>query len=281
MTPVQHIHTASPAHMPGLKTFRALPIHGMNQIDPFIFLNHHGPDEFPPANRGLPFGPHPHRGFETLTFVINGEVLHADSTGGESVIKAGGVQWMTAGKGIVHKEISSDEFKRVGGSLEILQLWMNLPAHKKMVEPAYQGLQKDEIPVVPFNGGNIQAIAGYWNGVEGGIRSITNHKIGLIHFNGKAELTLNWEAKRSLFLYVVKGAVLVNGEKINSLQFPEFSEGSGLITVTSDEPAILIYAEGTPINEPMVSHGPFVMNTEQEINQAVRDYQSGKMGVLR
>jgi redox-sensitive bicupin YhaK (pirin superfamily) len=181
----------------------------------------------------------------------------------------------------VHKEVSSDEFKRVGGSLEILQLWMNLPAKKKMVEPAYQGLQKDEIPVVPFDGGNIQVIAGNWSGVKGGARSITNHTISLIHFYGKAELTLNWEAGRSLFLYVVKGSVRVNGEKINSLQFPEFSEGGRAVTVTSEEPAILIYAEGTPINEPMVSHGPFVMNTEQEINQAIRDYQSGKMGVLR
>src|SRR5215217_1466840 len=136
-----------------LVTYRAMPTHAvpMNAIDPFIFLNHHGRQEYFPHNNGLPFGPHPHRGFETVTFILEGDLTHKDSSGANSVIKAGGVQWMTAGKGLIHAEVSSEEFKIKGGPLEILQLWVNLPAKYKMTEPKYVGLQKDQIPVLTLD----------------------------------------------------------------------------------------------------------------------------------
>ena len=131
-----------------LVTTRPLPGPGIEQIDPFLFLNHHGPQTYPPNNRGLPFGPHPHRGFETVTFILEGELAHRDSAGHESVIRAGGVQWMTAGSGLIHAEVSPEDFLRSGGPLEILQLWVNLPARLKMTRPRYQGVQADEIPTL-------------------------------------------------------------------------------------------------------------------------------------
>jgi len=129
-----------------LVTYRALPtpLMTMNQLDPFIFLNHHGRQEYLPGNAGLPFGLHPHRGIETITFILEGELMHKDSRGAASIIKAGGVQWMTAGSGLIHAEISSDDFKKNGGPLEILQLWINLPAKYKMTAPKYVGLQQNE-----------------------------------------------------------------------------------------------------------------------------------------
>ena len=156
---IKHNHKAVSEPIADLVTFRALPTSSvsMNQLDPFIFLNHHGWQHYPPNNNGLPFGPHPHRGFETVTFILEGDLMHRDSSGGGSVIHAGGVQWMTAGSGLIHAEISSPEFKKKGGPLEILQLWINLPAKFKMTPPAYTGLQKDEIPVVQWDDGKVQA----------------------------------------------------------------------------------------------------------------------------
>src|SRR3954447_2866214 len=152
-----------------LHTWRPLPNDEIEQIDPFLFLNHHGPQVYPPGNRGLPFGPHPHRGFETVTFILEGELAHHDTGGHESVIRAGGVQWMTAGRGLVHAELSPAEFKARGGPLEILQLWVNLPARLKMTEPRYVGLQAAEIPsVATFDRlGRVHVIAGEWGGAKG------------------------------------------------------------------------------------------------------------------
>src|SRR3954452_14050440 len=146
-----------------LHTWRPLPNDEIEQIDPFLFLNHHGPQVYPPGNRGLPFGPHPHRGFETITFIVEGSLLHRDTGGHESVIKDGGVQWMTAGRGLEHAELSPDDFLRNGGPLEILQLWVNLPSRLKMTEPKYIGLQGDELP--SFD--DVTLISGTWNGHEG------------------------------------------------------------------------------------------------------------------
>jgi redox-sensitive bicupin YhaK (pirin superfamily) len=139
-----------------LVTRRPLPGPAIEQVDPFLFLNHHGPQTYPPNNQGLPFGPHPHRGFETVTFILEGELAHLDSGGHESIIRAGGVQWMTAGAGLVHAELSPASFKQAGGPLEILQLWVNLPGRLKMTAPAYVGLQREDIPVLQLDGGKVR-----------------------------------------------------------------------------------------------------------------------------
>ncbi|HSO06022.1 MAG TPA: pirin family protein, partial [Pelomicrobium sp.] len=145
---LRRLHPAHRDDIGDLVTRRPLPGPGLAQIDPFLFLNHHGPQTYAPGNVGLPFGPHPHRGFETVTFILAGELAHRDSAGHESVIAAGGTQWMTAGRGIVHAELSPETFKRRGGALEILQLWVNLPARLKFTAPRYVGLQRDAIPAV-------------------------------------------------------------------------------------------------------------------------------------
>lgn len=145
-------HPAKRDDIGDLTTRRPLPGPGLDQLDPFLFLNHHGPQTYPANNHGLPFGPHPHRGFETVTFILEGSLAHADSARHQSVINAGGVQWMTAGSGIVHAEISPPEFLRDGGPLEILQLWVNLPARLKMSEPRYVGLQQESIPSIALPG---------------------------------------------------------------------------------------------------------------------------------
>ncbi len=136
-----------------LTTRRPVPGPGLDQVDPFLFLNHHGPQTYEPGNNGLPFGPHPHRGFETVTFILTGSLAHHDTGGHESVIEAGGVQWMTAGSGLIHAEVSPPSFKRQGGPLEILQLWVNLPARLKMTTPAYTGVQADQIPAISIANG--------------------------------------------------------------------------------------------------------------------------------
>ncbi|HEV7621954.1 MAG TPA: pirin family protein, partial [Flavisolibacter sp.] len=147
MRTIKALHKAQYEPIDDLVTYRAMPTKEvpMNLLDPFIFLNHHGRQKYPPRNRGLPFGPHPHRGFETVTFILEGDLMHKDTSGSASVINESGIQWMTAGKGLIHAEISSDEFKQHGGYLEILQLWINLPAKDKLIEPKYTGLQKKDI----------------------------------------------------------------------------------------------------------------------------------------
>src|SRR4051812_1688032 len=150
---VKQLHPSYRDDIGDLVTRRAIPGPGIEHLDPFLFLNHHGPQLYPPNNRGLPFGPHPHRGFETVTFILDGELSHLDSGGHESIIHPGGVQWMTAGSGLVHAELSPESFKQAGGPLEILQLWINLPARLKMTKPAYRGLGGGDIPGVGLPGG--------------------------------------------------------------------------------------------------------------------------------
>src|ERR1700741_5011352 len=143
---IEGVYPAQRDDIADLVTRRPVPGPHIDQVDPFLFLNHHGPQVYRPGNAGLPFGPHPHRGFETVTFILDGELMHRDSGGHESVITAGGVQWMTAGSGLVHAELSPERFLREGGRLEILQLWVNLPARLKMTRPRYQGVQREQIP---------------------------------------------------------------------------------------------------------------------------------------
>src|SRR5690242_10135035 len=175
MRTVAKIHPAPRDDIADLVTRRPVPGPGLDQVDPFLFLNRHGPQVYPPDNAGLPFGPHPHRGFETVTFVLAGELAHYDSGGHESVIGAGGVPWMTAGAGLVHAEVSPTAFKRDGGPLEILQLWVNLPARLKMTPPRYTGLQRAQIPVVAFpdGAGELALISGTLAESEGPIHSLT------------------------------------------------------------------------------------------------------------
>lgn len=264
-----------------LTTRRPLPSPGLDQLDPFLFLNHHGPQVYPAGNRGLPFGPHPHRGFETVTFILEGSLAHADSADHQSVIGAGGVQWMTAGSGVVHAEISPPEFLREGGPLEILQLWINLPATLKMSEPRYTGLQRESIPALtPPGGGKLNLIAGEFDGQHGPVETLTDVFMSTLTLSGGSSNALPVPAGRQVFLYVVDGDVSAGGDKVEPQHLVELgTEGDGIeLTATTD--SRLIFGHAEIIGEPVVSHGPFVMNSREEIFQAVEDYQAGRFGGL-
>ncbi|MFZ4687192.1 MAG: pirin family protein [Hyphomonadaceae bacterium] len=274
------LHPSHRDDIADLVTRRPIPGPRLQQVDPFLFLNHHGPQVYPPNNLGLPFGPHPHRGFETVTFILEGELMHADSGGHQSVIGPGGVQWMTAGSGLVHAELSPDGFKRKGGPLEILQLWVNLPSRLKMTRPRYQGFQGDAFPVVIASGGKakVNLVSGSWGGATGPIESITGNFMSVIIAQAGAQLAFDGLAGRNVFLYLVSGRVRINGADVAEHHLVELDNAGDALALEATRDTRLLFGHGEPINEPVVSYGPFVMNTSDEIRNAIADYQAGKMG---
>lgn len=274
---IRRLHPAYRDDIGDLVTRRPLPGPKVDQIDPFLFLNHHGPQEYPPNNRGLPFGPHPHRGFETVTFILDGELAHRDSAGHESVIRAGGVQWMTAGRGLVHAELSPEDFKRRGGPLEILQLWVNLPARLKATAPAYTGLPREAIPALATDDGRgkVNLIAGRFNGAEGPIRSLTGVFMSTVELAAGGGVEFAGLTGRNVFLYVVRGRIEVTGSIAPAFTLVELSDDGDTVALRAAEDCVLLFGHAEPLHEPVVAHGPFVMNTREEIAQAIRDYQAG------
>lgn len=273
---LKRAHPAQRDDIADLVTRRPLPGPALPHLDPFLFLNHHGPQTYAPGNRGLPFGPHPHRGFETVTFILEGELAHSDTGGHESVIAAGGVQWMTAGSGLVHAELSPDSFKRSGGPLEILQLWVNLPARLKMSPPRYTGLQRADIPALPIEGGRLNLVAGQWEGRSGPVETLTDIFMSWVELDGGARVSLPAPRGRSVFLYAVRGDVQVGGEDVPAQRLAELNDDGDGVEIAAGGPAVLLYGHAEPYREPIVSYGPFVMNSEDEIRQAIRDYQAGR-----
>jgi quercetin 2,3-dioxygenase len=261
-----------------LVTRRPLPNEELDQIDPFLFLNHHGPQVYPPGNRGLPFGPHPHRGFETVTFIVAGSLLHRDTGGHESVIGAGGVQWMTAGRGLEHAEVSPPEFLERGGPLEILQLWVNLPAKLKMVEPHYLGVQKEGIPEAALGGSRVHVISGEIGARVGPVSSLTGVHMSTVALSTGATVVLPAPRVRNVFLYVVRGKVRIEGEIGREVHLLDMNADGDEIAIEGLTDALLLFGHAEPLGEPVVAQGPFVMNTREEIIQAYRDYQAGKFG---
>ncbi len=261
-----------------LVTRRPVPGPGLAQVDPFLFLNHHGPQVYAAGNNGLPFGPHPHRGFETVSFIVAGEMAHRDSGGHDSVIRAGGIQWMTAGSGLIHAEISPDSFKRAGGPLEILQLWINLPSRLKMTKPAYTGLQREDIPAITVAGGVVNLIAGTFGDHSGPIASLTSVTMMTVSLDAGAQVTLPAPQGRAVFFYTVAGSPQVGETRIKPFHLATFDDAGDTIAVTAEAPVTLLYGHADPIGEPVVAHGPFVMTTREEIGEAIRDYQAGLFG---
>jgi len=271
-------HPAYRDDIADLITRRPLPGPGLEQVDPFLFLNHHGPQVYAPNNNGLPFGPHPHRGFETVTFILTGNLAHYDTGGHESVIEAGGVQWMTAGSGLIHAEVSPPSFKQSGGPLEILQLWVNLPSKLKMTAPRYTGVQADGIPalLVADGKGVLNLIAGQFQGTQGPIPSLTGVFMSTLRLQAGAQVQLPAPATRSVFLYVVSGQVSIGGTRVKPWHLVSLNADGDTLAIDASSDAVLVFGHADPIDEPVVAHGPFVMNTRGEIEQAIRDYQAGK-----
>ena len=282
MRKIKQFHQAVYAPIDDLVTYRALPTGSIQYLDPFLFLNHHGPQHYGPHNNGLPFGPHPHRGFETLTYILQGDITHQDSMTGESVIKTGGIQWMTAGSGLVHAEVSSAAFKQEGGMEEVIQIWLNLPARLKMTPPNYIGLQKESIPAISLDEGRVTAhlISGQWGEAKGPVDSLTGIHNSNIELVAGGQFRIKVEAKRNILFYVTKGKVRVNGTEAALHTLVEFANEGEAIEVEALSEAAIIFGHGEPYGEPIVAHGPFVMNSSEEIRQAMLDYQSGKMGGL-
>jgi redox-sensitive bicupin YhaK (pirin superfamily) len=282
---VRALHRARREDIGDLVTYQALPVGALGAagLEPFLFLNHHGPQVYPPRNSGLPFGPHPHRGFETVTFILAGDLVHKDSGGCESLIRAGGVQWMTAGRGLVHSETSSEEFLREGGRLEILQLWLNLPARLKMTEPRYAGLQREEIPVVRLDGGRValDPLAGEWGGARPAFETLTDVHLAVLRFEDGGRFAAEVAQGRSVFFYVVGGELTVNGAGAGALHLVEFGGEGTRVEAEARGGAVVLFGHAAPNREPVAARGPFVMNTDAEIAEAVRDYQAGRFGVWR
>ena len=278
------VYSAPPRHWVGdgfpVRSMFSYQSHGKH-VSPFLLLDHAGPMHFDPADRPRGVGEHPHRGFETVTIVYEGEVEHKDSTGAGGRIGPGDVQWMTAGSGILHQEFHSHEFTRTGGNLEMVQLWVNLPANDKMTDPSYQTLLDADIPVIDLadGAGQVRVIAGEFDGHRGPACTFTPMHVWDLRLNrdGKARLELpdGWNS----MLVVLRGTIEINGTEIARdgelvVLGPE-REG---VDLESNNDAVVLVLSGEPIDEPIVGHGPFVMNTDEEIHQAIRDFSSGQFG---
>lgn len=252
-------------------------------ISPFLLFDYAGPMDFPPTNERLGVGEHPHRGFETVTIVYSGEVEHRDSSGGGGKIGPGDVQWMTAASGIVHEEFHGRDFAQRGGLFEMVQLWINLPAKNKMSPPRYQPIVSSQIPVtkLPDNQGSVRVIAGEFDGVTGPAQTFTPIYIWDLRLTSEQPINLAVPEGYNTLLAVLKGSLRVNNaETIGAAQVAIFNPTGSHICIDRAQNATALLLCGEPIDEPIVGSGPFVMNTQEEIHQAMADYQSGKMGHL-
>ena len=257
--------------------------HGRD-LSPFLLLDYAGPHKFDPATTPRGVGQHPHRGFETVTIVYEGEVEHRDSTGAGGKIGPGDVQWMTAASGILHEEFHSHEFTRTGGTLEMVQLWVNLPAKDKLAAPGYQTLLDAEIPSVALadEAGRVRVIAGEFDGHRGPARTFTAMDVWDVRLNAGKATTFSLPEGRTLALVVLKGTVLVNGSAVTrEAQMVTLARDGHEVTLEANSDATVLLLSGEPIDEPIVGYGPFVMNTQEEISQAVVDFNSGKFGRMQ
>ncbi len=252
-------------------------------ISPFIMLDYAGPAKFEPTTARRGVGAHPHKGFETVTIVYEGEVEHRDSTGAGGVIGPGDVQWMTAGDGIIHEEFHSPAFAKKGGTFEMVQLWVNLPAKDKGARAGYQSLLDADIPTVelPKAAGKLRVIAGAFGDARGPARTFTPINIWDIRLGRGKSATLDVPEGHTLSVLVLAGTVEVNGQEVaREAQMVLLGREGGPVTIEANGDAKLLVLTGEPIDEPVVAHGPFVMNTVGEIRQAMLDFQTGKFGAM-
>jgi len=248
-------------------------------ISPFLLFDYAGPRNFEP-NDGAPrgVGQHPHRGFETVTIVYDGEVTHRDSAGGGGTISSGDVQWMTAGNGIVHEEFHSKGFSKTGGPFRMVQLWVNLPAKDKRTAPAYQAITRDTIPTVTLDGGTARIIAGRLDEAEGAARTFTPVNLWDVRLEAGAEVTLPLPEGHNSMVAVLSGRVTIDGEGVEQAEIARLSTDGDGVALKAEGDSILLVLTGEPIDEPVVGYGPFVMNTEAEIREAINDFNAGRFG---
>jgi redox-sensitive bicupin YhaK (pirin superfamily) len=269
----------------GFPVRNLFPSNGVSrEIDPFLMLDYAGPRRFEPSNRPRGVGEHPHRGFETVTIAYQGAVDHRDSAGNSGTIYPGDVQWMTAASGVVHEEMHEREFSRAGGVFEMVQLWVNLPKAHKMSAPGYQGIAKDSIPVVELGGGSLgRVIAGELNGARGPARTFTPMNVFDVRLAAGSRVELALAEGHNAGVVLLRGDVVVNGATPlqGEARMATLSRDGGPVVLEAKDASIVLVLSGAPIGEPVASYGPFVMNTEAEIRQAVEDYRAGRMGRLQ
>ena len=275
---------AQKVNMGGIFLDQALPIRELDQIDPFLLVHHwqqtHIGDR---KEQDLGVGPHPHRGFAPVTFIFKGAVHHRDSRGNNSIIEAGGTQWMNSGMGIVHSERPTKDIAENGGDFEVIQFWVNASAKNKMDPPSYQPLTKEKTPVVtsPDNKIRVGIVAGSLNGIAGKISPYTSMLVLRFEIEKGGKINIPIPENYNAFLYQLDGLLKINSDKQTSTKdLTWFNNDGKHIEIEGVENTRAILLAGEPINEKVVSHGPFVMNTQTEIMEAMRDYQMGKMGVL-
>ncbi|CQD40263.1 pirin family protein [Yersinia mollaretii] len=286
MKKVQGIYRAPRQHWVGdgfpVRSLFSYQSHG-KQLSPFLLLDYAGPADFTPTAHRRGVGQHPHRGFETVTIVYHGEVEHRDSTGKGGIIGPGDVQWMTAGGGILHEEFHAETFAQRGGAFEMVQLWVNLPAKDKMTAPGYQAIRSENIPQValPDDAGSLRVIAGDYTEEHGPAHTFSPLNVWDIRLNqGKSaefSLPVGWNTA----LIVLRGSVLVNGDAIaRDAEMVLLDAAGSNVTIEANNDALLLLLSGEPIDEPIIGYGPFVMNTQQQINEAIADFNSGRFGSM-
>ncbi|MBM3453092.1 MAG: pirin family protein [Bacteroidetes bacterium] len=255
----------------------------MHRMDPFIMLDYNSRFYFPPSEKPLGVGVHPHRGFETVTIAYKGRVAHHDSAGGGGIIGEGDVQWMTAASGVLHKEYHEETFSKEGGEFQMVQLWVNLPAKFKMSQPKYQAISNQEMGIVELenNSGNVEIIAGEYQGVKGPANTFTSISMFNVKLNENGIAVFSFPAHFNTALLVVEGEIQVNEDGIVPVDhFVLFENEGEQVKITGLKNSIVLVLSGEPINEPIAAHGPFVMNTRQELVEAFQDFQNGKFGYL-
>lgn len=259
-----------------------LPAPKVKQISPFLLLHHLGPLQIKPGDNPMDIGAHPHRGFAPVTFVYEGQVAHSDSLGNKQVVSSGGVQWMSAGKGIVHAESVGEDLVKNGGSYEMIQLWVNLPKELKMSEPSYQPFEAAEIPCYQDINKKVKlnVICGEFEGLQGPVDHPTEIDAFTIHMEADGSLNISTNPKWNVLLYQLGGDTVVNNGKLIDRQLAYFNFDGSDITMTANQPGRYLFVSAPPINEPLAQYGPFVMNWPEELQQAISDYRSGKMGTL-
>jgi len=249
-------------------------------LSPFLLFDYAGPHVFPPAMRPRGVGQHPHRGFETVTIVYDGEVSHRDSTGAGGTIGPGEVQWMTAAGGIIHEEFHSPGFTKTGGPFRVVQLWVNLPVKDKLTRPGYQSITNTDIPVVELadGAGRARIIAGDFGGTKGPARSFSPINVWDLRLNRDADLTLDLPQGHTAMVAVLTGHAVINGQGAGEAEIVRFERDGSKVTLHADSEAMLLVLTGEPLGEPVYGYGPFVMTNQAEIRQAIDDFNNGRFG---
>lgn len=255
----------------------------MQRMDPFILMDYNSTYKFPPSSKPKGVGVHPHRGFETVTIAYKGKVAHHDSSGGGGVIGEGDIQWMTAASGVLHKEYHEEEWSKKGGDFQMVQLWVNLPKKDKMSRPKYQAIKNDDINRYALENahGTIEVIAGEYKGTKGVASTFTPIHMFNAKLNQGGKADFSFPANYNTVLLVLEGSIVINGkEKAPTDHLALMANDGETFGIAATDDAIVLVLSGEPIGEPIASHGPFVMNTKEELREAFNDFNEGKFGYL-